>query len=51
MLMLAYTHTESKEVSGLPGSDPISTGQGLNTIEMCIRDSFQTGEAGYFAER
>ena len=33
MLMLAYTHTESKEVSGLPGSDPISTWQGLNTID------------------
>lgn len=31
--MLAYTHTESKEVSGLPGSDPISTWQGLNTID------------------
>ena len=28
-----YTHTESKEVSGLPGSDPISTWQGLNTID------------------
>ena len=32
-MMLAYTHTESKEVSGLPGSDPISTWQGLNTID------------------
>lgn len=33
MMMLAYTHTESKEVSGLPGSDPVSTWQGLNTID------------------
>ena len=33
MLMLAYTHTESKEISGLPGSDPVSTWQGLNTID------------------
>ena len=32
-LMLAYTHTQSKEVSGLPGNDPISTWQGLNTID------------------
>ena len=32
-IMAAYTHTESKEVSGLPGSDPISTWQGLNTID------------------
>jgi hypothetical protein len=32
-LMAAYTHTEQKEVSGLPGSDPISTWQGLNTID------------------
>ncbi len=32
-LMLAYTHTESKEVSGLPGSDPVSTWQGLLTID------------------
>lgn len=24
-MMLAYTHTESKEISGLPGSDPVST--------------------------
>ena len=31
-LMAAYTHTEQKEVSGLPGSDPISTWQGLNTV-------------------
>ncbi len=33
MAMLAYTHTESKEVSGLPGSDPISTWTNLNTID------------------
>jgi outer membrane receptor protein involved in Fe transport len=32
-LMAAYTHTEQKEISGLPGSDPISTWQGLNTID------------------
>lgn len=32
-LMMAYTHTESKEVSGLPGNDPISTWEGLNTID------------------
>ncbi|EJW94178.1 OmpA family protein, partial [gut metagenome] len=32
-LMLAYTHTESKEISGLPGSDPVSTWQGLNSID------------------
>ncbi len=28
-LMAAFTHTESKEVSGMPGSDPVSTWQGL----------------------
>ena len=32
-VMAAYTHTESKEVSGLPGSDPVSTWQGLYTID------------------
>lgn len=32
-VMLAYTHTESKEVSGLPGSDPVSTWQGLYTVD------------------
>ena len=32
-IMLAYTMTESKEVSGLPGSDPVSTWQGLITID------------------
>ena len=32
-LMAAYTHTEQKEISGLPGSDPISTWQGLNTVD------------------
>ena len=31
--MLAYTHTESKEVSGLPGNDPVSTWQGLICID------------------
>ncbi|MCM1028785.1 MAG: TonB-dependent receptor [Pseudoflavonifractor sp.] len=32
-LMAAYTHTESKEVSGMPGNDPVSTWQGLITID------------------
>ena len=32
-LMMAYTHTESKEISGLPGSDPVSTWQGLHSIQ------------------
>ncbi len=32
-LMLAYTHTESKEVSGMPGNDPVSTWQGLITVD------------------
>lgn len=32
-MMLAYTHTESKEISGLPGSDPYSTWQGMQTID------------------
>lgn len=31
-LMAAYTFTESKEISGLPGSDPLSTWQGLYTV-------------------
>ena len=32
-IMAAYTHTESKEVSGLPGSDPLSTWQGMITVD------------------
>lgn len=32
-LMFAYTHTESKEVSGLPGNDPVSTWQGNITVD------------------
>ncbi|MBE6311041.1 MAG: TonB-dependent receptor [Bacteroidales bacterium] len=32
-LMLAYTHTESKEVSGMPGSDANSAWSGLYTID------------------
>ena len=32
-IMAAYTYTESKEVSGLPGSDPISTWQGMITVD------------------
>ena len=31
-LMASYTYTEQKEVSGLPGSDPLSTWQGLITV-------------------
>ena len=31
-VMLAYTHTESKEISGMPGNDPISTWQGLHSV-------------------
>ncbi|MBQ0086266.1 MAG: TonB-dependent receptor [Bacteroidales bacterium] len=34
-IMAAYTHTESKEVSGLPGSDPLSTWQGMITVNGC----------------
>ena len=32
-LMAAYTHTEFKEISGLPGSDPYSTWTGMLTID------------------
>lgn len=32
-LMAAYTYTESKEISGLPGSDPLSTWQGLISVD------------------
>lgn len=32
-MMLAYTHTEFKELSGLPGSAPSSTWQGLYTVD------------------
>ncbi len=32
-LMASYTYTEQKEVSGLPGSDPLSTWQGLITVD------------------
>ena len=32
-LMASYTHTESKEITGLPGSDPLSTWQGLITVD------------------
>lgn len=31
-LMAAYTRTEFKEITGLPGSDPYSTWQGLYTV-------------------
>lgn len=31
-IMASYTHTMNTEVSGLPGSDPVSTWQGLNTV-------------------
>ena len=32
-LMAAYTYTESKEISGLPGSDPLSAWQGMITVD------------------
>ncbi|MDE5997082.1 MAG: TonB-dependent receptor, partial [Muribaculaceae bacterium] len=32
-IMLSYTHTANTEVSGMPGSDPVSTWQGLQTID------------------
>ncbi len=32
-LMVSYTHTANTEVSGMPGSDPVSTWQGLQTID------------------
>ena len=32
-IMASYTRTESKEVSGLPGSDPLSTWQGAITVD------------------
>ena len=32
-LMAAYTHTEGKEVSGLPGSDPVSAWQGVISVD------------------
>lgn len=31
-LMLSYTHTANTEVSGMPGNAPVSTWQGLNTV-------------------
>jgi hypothetical protein len=32
-LMAAYTYTKVKEISGLPGSDPVSTWQGLYSVD------------------
>ena len=32
-IMAAYTHTENKEVSGLPGSDPVSAWQGVISVD------------------
>ncbi len=32
-IMAAYTHTESKELSGLPGSDPVSAWQYVITVD------------------
>ncbi len=32
-IMVSYTHTANTEVSGMPGSDPVSTWQGLQTID------------------
>ncbi len=34
-LMAAYTYTRQQEVSGLPGSDPLSTWQGMITVNGC----------------
>ena len=31
-LMAAYTHTEQKEISGMPGSDPVSAWQGVISV-------------------
>ncbi len=31
-LMASYTHTYNTEISGMPGSDPVSTWQGLYTV-------------------
>ena len=31
-LMMSYTHTANTEISGMPGSDPVSTWQGLYTV-------------------
>ena len=31
-LMMSYTHTEAKEVSGMPGSDPVAAWQNLITV-------------------
>ena len=32
-IMAAYTHTENKEVSSLPGSDPVSAWQGVFSVD------------------
>ena len=32
-LMASYTHTANTEVTGMPGSDPVSTWQGLVTVD------------------
>ncbi|MDE6278041.1 MAG: TonB-dependent receptor [Muribaculaceae bacterium] len=32
-IMASYTHTANTEVSGMPGSDPVSTWQGLITVD------------------
>lgn len=32
-IMASYTHTTNTEVSGMPGSDPVSTWQGLITVD------------------
>ncbi len=40
-LMLAYSHTESKEISGMPGSDPYSTWQGTYVVGGANKPSLQ----------
>ncbi len=43
-LMAAYTHTESKEISGLPGSDPYSTWQGTYVVDGANSPSVQRSQ-------
>ena len=45
-LMAAYTHTENKEVSGLPGSDPVSAWQGVISVD---GPNFCSAQRSYFA--
>lgn len=43
-LMFAYTHTESQELSGMPGSDPYSTWQGTYVIDGANKPSVQRSQ-------